>query len=336
MASDRPDAAGANGGTLLVTGGAGFIGTHLRAAYTSRHPDRTVVTADLVATGTDVSRRVDLRRPGDLTALPAADAVLHLAALSREPGHPIADYFETNTEGTAALLEWASRMGVRTIVFTSSMAVFGPTEQPVAEDGPFRPETAYGTSKLLAEHLVRRWEAESPERRAVIVRPGVVFGVGEEGNFDRLRRAVARRWFVLPGRRDTRKAAVYVHDLDDLLLHLLEHPRRGLTVNAAYDECWTIGEIAAHLAARAGRARPPVVVPERAVRAAFGVLRLTEVGRPDHTRTFHPRRVDKLVHSTWMVPQRLADVPFSFRHDMRSALDAWIDEVEATHGDAAG
>lgn len=323
-------------GTLLVTGGAGFIGTHFQAAYRLRHPDRTIVTTDLAPAGAGRSHRADLRRPADLATLPAADAVLHLAALSREPGHPVADYFETNTEGTAALLEWASRVGVRTIVFTSSMAVFGPTERPVAEDGPFRPETAYGTSKLLAEHLVRRWEAESDERRAVIVRPGVVFGVGEEGNFDRLRRAVARRWFVLPGRHDTRKAAVYVHDLDDLLLHVLEHPRRGLTVNAAYDECLTIGEIAAHLGSRAGRTRPPVVVPERIVRAAFSVLGLVETGRPDHLRMFHPRRVDKLVHSTWMVSGRLADVPFSFRHDMRSALDAWMDDVESARADAAG
>jgi UDP-glucose 4-epimerase len=147
---------------VLVTGGAGYIGS--------------VVTAQLVAAGHEVTVLDDLST-GYADAVPAGagfvkgtlrdgaaevladgiEAVLHFAAKSLvgESMAEPAKYWSTNLGGTIALLEAMREIGVRTIVFSSSAAVYGePERTPITETDPIRPTNPYGASKAAVDTVL--------------------------------------------------------------------------------------------------------------------------------------------------------------------------------------
>ena len=151
--------------SILVTGGAGYIGAH--------------TTHDLLRLGHDVDvvddlskgyahnvpeGRLHLVRLQDRSALDAVfankryDAVVHFAAFIavgesvREP----ARYFENNVGGSLCLFESMARAGVNRLVFSSTAAVYGtPAQIPVAETAPQAPINPYGSSKLMSEWMIR-------------------------------------------------------------------------------------------------------------------------------------------------------------------------------------
>lgn len=92
------------------------------------------------------------------------------------------------------------------MLFTSSIATYGPISGPTSEISPTPPTTAYGISKLTAEWIQRTWQARDPVSRLALCRPVVIHGPGDTRNFLRMIRAVKRGCFVFPGRRDLRKS----------------------------------------------------------------------------------------------------------------------------------
>ncbi len=154
---------------ILVTGGAGYIGSHtVQALEAAGH---SVVVADLREPrpglfGPGVTTlHVDVRDPGQLDrafALGPFDGVVHFAALksvAASLSDPAA-YFETNVVGTLRLLEAMTRAGTRALVFSSSCAVYGtPARLPIDEATDLRPENPYGESKLLVERMLPWFEA---------------------------------------------------------------------------------------------------------------------------------------------------------------------------------
>ena len=91
------------------------------------------------------------------------------------------------------------------------------------------PNTPYGISKLVAEKIHTIWQAKSQqERQLTIVRPGVVFGKRENGNFTRLYWGIRGHKFMYPGRKDTVKACIYVKELVRFMLYRLEHHEEGV------------------------------------------------------------------------------------------------------------
>src|SRR3954463_11748354 len=137
---------------VLVTGGAGFIGTH--SVRVLRERGHEAVVLDDLSHGRRESvvcelRVQDVRAPLDLSGF---DAVLHLAAqmdVRRSVADPVFDA-SVNVLGTVNVLEAARRAGVRRFVFASSGgAVYGEQETfPAREDHPRRPASPYGVSKL--------------------------------------------------------------------------------------------------------------------------------------------------------------------------------------------
>ncbi len=150
---------------LLVTGGAGYIGSIVaRLLIETGHE---VVVFDNLERGhrEAVPRQAqlilgDLRNPEDpRRAIDGGgfDGVLHFAALAlvgESVEHP-GRYYRTNVAGTLNLLEAMVAEGVPRLVFSSTCAVYGqPDEVPIAETAPPRPQNAYGASKLAADHLI--------------------------------------------------------------------------------------------------------------------------------------------------------------------------------------
>ena len=213
---------------VLITGGSGFIGSHLSEALAlrgwevrvldrrpPRHPCFAYICADL------------LDRPAVLEATADVQLVIHLAASHRFFGVPRHEFFRNNVDGTSVVLEAATCLGVRNIVFYSSAAVYGQHPGPTDESTTPDPTTPYGTSKLQAEHLLRRWVSESANRNALIIRPTVVFGPGNQGNVYRLIRQVDSGFFIPIGRGQHIKSVAYIGNLLDATLFLLDKGLSG-------------------------------------------------------------------------------------------------------------
>jgi nucleoside-diphosphate-sugar epimerase len=202
------------------------------------------------------------------------------------------------------------------------MMVYGPTEAPKDEDAALEPVNAYGRSKVLAEGIHRSWQAErSDKRRLTIVRPGVIYGLAERGNFTRLSQALKGRRFVYPGRTDTIKACGYVDDLVSSMIMMGEHNEGIFLYNFCHPQRYTSADICAAFSRIAGYPAPRLVVPFWLLGfVALGFEALSALGvKTDINRA----RVRKLYQSTNMVPRRLQQSGFNYRYDLPTGLAAW-------------
>jgi len=155
----------------VVTGGAGFIGSHLVDRLVA--DGHTVLVLDNFSTGrpenlAHLSRnsrvsleRVEVSDSARLTPLLAgADWVFHLAALADivpSMERPL-DYHRANVDGTVAVLEAARAAGVRRLLYAASSSCYGiPDVYPTPETAPMRPEYPYALSKLLGEQMALHW-----------------------------------------------------------------------------------------------------------------------------------------------------------------------------------
>jgi len=315
----------------VIFGGAGFIGRHL--AKTLRTRGAAVSVADIADSIKPISGvryfNVDVRHPIDEADLGAGPntVIYNLAAVHRTPGHESNEYFDTNVEGARNIASFAERAGVGRIVFTSSIAVYGPKEERLDEAANPLPSSSYGWSKLLSERVFEEWSAGAPNRRLITARPAVVFGPGEAGNFTRLARALKRRLFAYPGRRDTIKGCCYVKDLVDSFDFALSLNHPEFLYNFAYPEPYTIEAICDAFHQVGGLPRPLANAPAWLLSAAAAPLGAMEgLGL---NLGVNRDRVAKLTRSTHIAPQRLQELGFEFRSDLREGLRDWRQEAGA-------
>jgi len=152
--------------TVLVTGGAGYIGSHMVHALVDA--GERVVVVDNLSTGFRwaipagvplvVGDTGDAAAMNSLLTQYGVDAIIHFAAWIVVPDSvkdPLG-YYRNNTVNSRALIEAAVRAGVRNFIFSSTAAVYGnPATAPVAEDAPMAPMSPYGSSKLMTEIMLR-------------------------------------------------------------------------------------------------------------------------------------------------------------------------------------
>ena len=254
----------------IITGGAGFVGSHLTEA--------------LVARGDDV---VCLERPGapprwldgmpvrfidggldDVETLTAllrdADTVFHLAALTAAPRS--AGYYAVNTEGTANLLQAAVAVDrPPRVILMSSLAAAGPCRNGdllSARTVPY-PLSHYGQSKLLAEAVTRSWGDAVPY---TILRFPPVYGPRDRDvliMFRLVRRGVA----LTVGSWDRELSLIYVADAVRALLAAAEAPVTGRTLTVAHPEPVTWRRFAETVGRALGRAPSLVALPRSAAMA---------------------------------------------------------------------
>ena len=312
--------------SFVIFGGCGFIGSHVVDLLREKYPDAKIYIADLLADtaqsdGVISYQRVDVRSPIELQGdFGANTLVFNFAAIHRTPGHPDYAYFETNIRGAENVCDFARKHGIENIVFTSSIAPYGAAEELKTEETLPTPNTPYGISKLVAEKIHREWAAENASRRLSIVRPGIVFGKGENGNMTRLYKALKKRKFAYAGRKDTIKACIYVKDLVRVMLAMGEaEGEKTKLYNCCYYPSFTIEQIANTMLKATGMRRRIPFIPRKPMMAAatlcglFGGLGLG----------ICPARVRKLMVSTNIDGQKLAkDYPLSY--SLEDAFRDWF------------
>jgi len=287
----------------LVTGGQGFVGSHLcerlcAAGHRVRVLART--TSDLSpldGLGVEVVRG-DLGREGDLgPAVRGVDWVFHVAGALK--GFREEDLLRVNREGTRRLTD-ACRdhaPGLSRLVLVSSLAAVGPSPGgtlPVLEDAPPGPVTWYGRSKLAAEEVVRGsglpW---------VIVRPPVVFGPRDRGVFQYFQ--IARRGLLpVPGRGERSYSLVYAPDLAGGILRTAESSvPSGEVLHLTGPEVVTWSELGRKIAAALGTRGRVLRLPESLVRASGHLADLAARlrGRP---HIFSSQKVIEMLAPAWV------------------------------------
>lgn len=338
----------------IIFGGTGFIGTHLSNLLNKLHPDAQIWNLDIVNPAkldamTDEHERqqyttiknwkspvkdgderksafvfCDVRKP--ITELPFTptkdDIIFNFAAVHRTPGHPDRDYFETNIQGAENVCAFAEKHGIKAIVFTSSIAPYGAAEERKEETTLPTPNTPYGISKLVAEKIHQTWAAGSPDRRLLIVRPGVVFGKGENGNFTRLYWGIWKRTFAYPGRKDTIKACVYVKELVRFMhWWLTSGKEKAGLFNCTFEPAYSIETIVQTIKSVTGLTQTVPYIPNAMIMPVAGVAKL--LGSP---MGICPARVKKLQISTNICGKRLKECGYKFRWSFEEAVEDWFND----------
>jgi GlcNAc-P-P-Und epimerase len=311
----------------IVFGGAGFIGCHLLKRFAETRRYNRLYSVDIreprfSSDGVEYFN-FDIRQP--IPAKLCGDGpfdIFNLAAVHVTPGHEDWEYYWTNVNGATNVCRFASDSGSDYILFTSTMMVYGPTEAPKNEDAVLEPVNAYGRSKVLAEGIHRLWQGERcKERRLTIVRPGVIYGLAEHGNFTRLSRALRQRQFVYPGRTDVIKACGYIGDLISSMILMGERNDGVFLYNFCHPQRYTSKDICTAFSQVAGYPEPRIVVPFWLLElAASGFEVLSKCGL--HTE-INRARMRKLYQSTNMVPKRLLDLGFQYKYDLCAGLSEW-------------
>ncbi len=173
---------------ILVTGGAGYIGSHTVVELLSKGHDVTIVD-NLANSKIEAVHRVaelagrrpdfhpidllDRKRLEQVMALRSVDAVIHFAGL-KAVGESVAkplEYYHNNLTGTLELLGAMRNQGIRQLVFSSSATVYGvPRTVPIKEDFPLDATNPYGRTKLMIEEMLRDLHQSDPAWGIAILR----------------------------------------------------------------------------------------------------------------------------------------------------------------------
>jgi UDP-glucose 4-epimerase len=267
----------------LVTGGAGFIGSHLVEALTSL--GASVVVLDNLAGG--ATANVDpfkpemiiasvLDEPAVQRATNGCKYVFHLAALGSVP-HSVArprEYHEVNVTGTLNVLEAARAAGVKRVMFAASSAAYGETVQlPKVESIPPNPRSPYAANKIAGEAMLAAWSA-SYGMDSASLRYFNIFGPRQNANSAYAAVIAAFAKAILAGKPPTiygdgtqSRDFTFVHNAvhANLLAARSEKPIGGEVINVACGRRVNLNELAPLMAQLLGRPDlKPIYAPERA------------------------------------------------------------------------
>ena len=236
MVGDERMGASRRYGRIVVTGAAGFIGSHVVPALAKTGYDLISVNAPghRNVSGGSKSTAVDITTGKGLSgAVDGADVVVHLAArnhiLKEIATDPLAEFRRVNVEGTRNVIQAAAASGVKLFVHFSSVKVMGEVSEDVLdEDSPCRPMTSYGISKLEAEEVVRDVAAKN-RIRAVILRLPMTYGPRNKGNLLRM------IWWADTGlpfpvvRTENLRSMIYVGNVVSALEAILKRTPEGVS-----------------------------------------------------------------------------------------------------------
>ncbi len=258
----------------LVTGGTGFVGSHLIDALLKRGDEVTALVRTPAKAAGLADRGVRLVR-GDLDALDAlreaaegVEVIYHVAG--RVAARDDAEFLLANRTGTTNLLTAAQQSGAPRFVLVSSLAAAGPAARgtPLVGGEPPRPVTAYGRSKLAGEDVVR-----SSPLPWVILRPPMVYGPRDT---EVLKLFKLARWGLAPvfGKGEQELSAIFGPDLAGALIAVGTSPNTiGKTYLPCHPEVFTSGALARQIGTAVGRDVLVLSVPEpigRGLLAAIG------------------------------------------------------------------
>ena len=214
---------------VKVIGGSGFVGSFLieelnefEVSNLDKNPSPFFNQITTIG---------DIRKKEDLIFSKEVNTVILLAAEHRDDVTPISLYYDVNVEGTRNVLKAMDIAGVRNLIFTSSVAVYGLNKINPDENHAKDPFNNYGKSKWEAELVIKEWFENDPINKSVtILRPTVIFGERNRGNVYNLLKQISSRKFIMIGKGENKKSMAYVRNIVALIKDKLEKKELGFSV----------------------------------------------------------------------------------------------------------
>jgi len=208
---------------VFVTGGTGFIGSHLIDELL-QHPKFETIGCLIRNNEKWLKNRDIIKYQGNLQNLATlkegtnnTDIVFHLAAITKAPG--MREFQLHNVEATENLIRVSIKNGVRNIVILSSLAATGPSfSKPVDEDDPLMPISMYGKSKKMMEEKIHAIAADHPGVSIKIIRPPAVYGPRDEDIYSFFKMAAFRLCPIVGDGKHPKISLVYVKDVVSALI----------------------------------------------------------------------------------------------------------------------
>ncbi len=266
----------------LITGGTGFVGSHLVDALLARRDAVTALVRDPNKLRWLEGRDVRLA-PGDVSrgvgldaALDDVDAVIHVAGVIK--ARTEAEFMEGNAEATRKLLTACARAKrpLKSVVVVTSLAAVGPCAagRPTRDGDPCKPVSAYGRSKAAAEAVCAEFAGRVP---VIIARPPVVYGPRDEAVLE-IFRIVAWHLKPLPNPEQC-LSLIHVRDLAAGLIAAAERGKAGEAYYLAHPEVITARGLAERVEEAVGAPALAVGIPAGVLTAAAAVSETLTGGR---------------------------------------------------------
>jgi nucleoside-diphosphate-sugar epimerase len=213
---------------ILIIGGSGFVGSSLFTLL----KNKIVHNLDKNSSGHNKNNTIgDIRYSDQIKINYKYKAVVLLAAEHRDDVSPTSLYYDVNVKGTKNVLKKMDAVGLKHLIFTSSVAIYGLNKSNPDEYFNADPFNHYGNSKWQAEQAIKDWYDKDPVGKSItIIRPTVIFGERNRGNVYNLLKQISSGKFLMIGKGQNKKSMAYVGNVAAFIKHRLELAEEGYHV----------------------------------------------------------------------------------------------------------
>lgn len=245
----------------LIIGGSGFVGSRLI---------QTLLAENCINIDKNPSPFFDeITHIGDITKINSIEinsdfsSVVLLAAEHKDDVFPVSLYYDVNVKGTQNVLQKMDEAGIKHLVFTSSVAIYGLNKPNPDETHSADPFNHYGKSKWEAEQVIKEWYDKAPEGKSVtIIRPTVIFGERNRGNVFNLLKQISSGRFMMIGRGQNKKSMAYVGNVVAFIKDRIENEEPGYHVyNYADKPDFTMSELSSVIESKMSISIPKTRIP---------------------------------------------------------------------------
>ena len=216
---------------ITLIGASGFVGTRLIELLKQNNYFLQNVDKKQSRFHSEITVIADVLDKNNLvTLLDNTDVVILLAAEHRDDVTPTSLYYDVNVGGMRNTLEAMEANGVKRIIFTSSVAVYGLNKNNPTETYPADPFNHYGKSKWEAEKVLQEWYKVHPDWNINVIRPTVIFGERNRGNVYNLLKQISSGRFLMVGKGNNKKSMAYVGNIVAFIKFLIENKTTGYEV----------------------------------------------------------------------------------------------------------
>ena len=214
---------------ILVIGGSGFVGSFLIKSYKAKGIKN--IDKKKSPFFDDITSKVDIRNYSQIKIEPEVETVVLLAAEHRDDVRPTSLYYDVNVEGTKNVLKAMDKVGVKNLIFTSSVAIYGLNKDNPDETHFEDPFNDYGKSKWQAEKVIKKWYKSDPAQKSVtIIRPTVIFGERNRGNVYNLLKQISSGKFLMVGHGLNKKSMAYVGNVVSFIINRISLKEKGYNI----------------------------------------------------------------------------------------------------------